>query len=546
MENESSFDLGAFERAASQKTVTAWSAHVEPKSKTQGRRTYSRRLSTGGMQPKAGSILAEESSQSTSPEENSFRHKVEGETEDDLIRSFREDVPALPGRRRFTRTNSMSVVSNEVNVSSRPFLMQQRASSVSNTSASSMSMRSSTSNRLSTSMRSSTSNRSTSLASFGDYGFENIHPNFDPLLERASPKRGAGNDTNERGKKKVRSARHFGERGLSVSLPVSNSFSNLARHGEEGPKWGKLAAQSDLSPFPPKSQSLNDFDVPDYAPSPSASSLGSPKKRGVCASPLYDFDENSIGGLSTSRSKQSRTRSPLFTPPSSKLPDFSAHSADRKPKISYASLGESMKDTYMDSDDGTKDGSEGEESGEEGCVENMGKNRPPIPTFVPFSRKKRSALAAPSVAASPRITNLIVAKVSSADEVIKSMSSYEDLKFITKTLRRERSCCSQSWFVAPPSKWVASRRVAFFQWTTGSLGFTFRSGGNSVSYVQVSQTKGRDILKVLEDTLTQHKEKCKTVETPGNQNRGIGNFSFVDSPAMAQIVENGTGLPPVG
>jgi hypothetical protein len=521
MEDES-FDLGGLEYDVAQKTITAWSAHVEPK--TKGRRTYSRRLSMGAMRPRAASILTEGSLHSDSPEEKAFVHAVDGEP--DPICSFKRDAPAIPGRRRFTRANSMSVVSNEVHVRSPPFLMQ-RSNSVPDAPVTSTSF-------------------SSLRTSFHD--FENMHPNFDPLWECASPKRGAANDVNRRGKKKkkVRSTKHFGRRGLSAPLPLSHSFSNLARCGEEGPKWGKLPPPPDLSPFAPKSRS-SELNVLDFAESPSDLSSGSVRKREVCASPLYDFDDTSLGGLSTSPFKQSRARSPVFTPTSTKLPDFSERSADRKPTFSFGSMEESAN-TAMDSDDGTNDESGGEESGDEAGVESIETTRPPIPTFVPFSHKKRGALSGTVVVASPRITNLIGTKASNVDDVIKSMSSYDDLKFITKTLRRERSCCSQSWYVAPPSKWVQDRRAAFFHWTTRSLGFTYRSGGNAVSYVQVSQTKGMEILKVLEETLTQHKEKCKAAETPGKPKAGMTNFSFADTPTPTIIAhgENGSGLPLMG
>mmetsp|Transcript_18101 Transcript_18101/g.28074 ORF Transcript_18101/g.28074 Transcript_18101/m.28074 type:complete len:1449 (+) Transcript_18101:325-4671(+) len=526
MEDES-FDLGGLEYDVSQKTITAWSAHVEPKTKAQ--RTYSRRLSTGAMRPRAASIPTEGSIQSDSPEEKAFVQAVDGDP--DPICAFKRDAPAIPGRRRFTRANSMSVVSTEANVRSPPFLMQ-RSNSVSNASEAYI----------------PTAARSTSLSSLGDscHDFENVHPNFDPLWECASPKRGAANDANQRGKKKVRSTKHFGRRGLSAPLPLSTSFSNLARYGEEKPKWGKPPPPPALSPFPPKSRS-SELTVPDFAESPSDFSLGSARKRGVCGSPLYDFDETSLGGLSTSRSKQSRTRSPLFTPTSTKLPDFAVHSADRKPAFSFGAVEESGNDAAMDSDDGTHDESGGEESGDEAGVESTQKTRPPIPTFVPFSHKKRGAASRTAVAASPRITNLVGTKVSNVDEVIKSMSSYEDLKFITKTLRRERSCCGQSWYVAPPAKWVQERRAAFFHWTTRSLGFTYRSGGNSISYVQVSQMKGSQILKILEETLTQHKEKCKSAETPGKSMAGTSNFSFVDTSTILTVHgENDSGLQHMG
>jgi hypothetical protein len=50
-------------------------------------------------------------------------------------------------------------------------------------------------------------------------------------------------------------------------------------------------------------------------------------------------------------------------------------------------------------------------------------------------------------------------------------------------------------------KWEAKRRDAFFQWTTKSLGFTFRPGGGNFSFIQTTKTRGSRLLVLLNATL---------------------------------------------
>jgi hypothetical protein len=104
------------------------------------------------------------------------------------------------------------------------------------------------------------------------------------------------------------------------------------------------------------------------------------------------------------------------------------------------------------------------------------------------------------------------------NDVIKSMSSYDDLRFLVASIEKDRHTGSNSWNSAPPTYWNSTRREEFFKWTTQTLGFTFRSWGGGVSTVQISKTRGPKLLDLLKSTI----EACKE--------QGLGN----NSPTVGQ------------
>jgi hypothetical protein len=104
------------------------------------------------------------------------------------------------------------------------------------------------------------------------------------------------------------------------------------------------------------------------------------------------------------------------------------------------------------------------------------------------------------------------------DQVFSNMSSYEDLKFLIRELRKWNSGKQTVVFgtirrlctIVPPKQWGHERKLAFHEWATTHLGFCHRSGGGMVSYLQTSQSNGRQVLKTLEAALLSHKESSKS------------------------------------
>jgi hypothetical protein len=490
--SNNSFDIEDYDWTPSKRTATAYETQVAPKARAT--RTYSRRGSNVAL-PYGSKPSVEPTSDAPSRP-----RKARAETFDcfppmeeplgtdwlnESLPSSNKPPRGFPTRKtqRLARSQSIS----HVPTFAKPVAL--RRGSVCSGSISTISLRSISTSSLYSTDRS-----------------ENVDPNFDPLELYASPKRAAlvGND--KRGTKKSRSARHFG-RSNSVPLPSSSvgshSFSNLAKFQEEGASsWAEPPPPfaDTFPPIPSKSPFVSELiDFADVSSSSIATlSSDSIKKRGVCGSPLDDFDDASAGGFSM----HSHSRPRIFSPPSARLSSFSLEYTEEK------------KSRAMDiaSDDGdTKDG---DDSGDDASIESVGISRSAIPSFGANPQRLRSSLD--SILGS----SWTIEPIESLNEgdVLGSMSSYPDLKFLIKTLRKEKGGRNLSWHVAPPSLWETTRRASFFQWTTKSLGFTLRAGGINMSYLQISKAKGADVLKLLESSMVSYKSqgRGKTVVDPGS------------------------------
>jgi hypothetical protein len=127
-----------------------------------------------------------------------------------------------------------------------------------------------------------------------------------------------------------------------------------------------------------------------------------------------------------------------------------------------------------------------------------------------------------SVCRPPRTTpaKFLQPEKATINDVIESMSSYDDLRFLVANIEKQKLRRSKIWQVAPPHHWNTNRRGGFFNWTTGTLAFTFRGGGAGVAYVQISETRGGKLLDLLKSTIRACME------------RGLGN----GSPAAVQTM----------
>eukprot|EP00934_Nitzschia_sp_Nitz4_P000802 Nitzschia sp. Nitz4//scaffold39_size137210//25365//29046//NITZ4_003189-RA/size137210-processed-gene-0.85-mRNA-1//1//CDS//3329550353//802//frame0 len=273
------------------------------------------------------------------------------------------------------------------------------------------------------------------------------------------------------------------------------------------------------SPFP-RSMSLT-MATTDCMESSPSKSVGSARKRGICDSPCDPYDDCSSmgGGFSSSRHSVSRAR--IMTERdenefysldvSDRICDFSMHSIAKTNKQAMMEIG-------SDDNESVQDSHEGLESEEE----EKNPTRAPTPTFVPFEKRQSMGNF---MDVSSRTTILQPDKAE-VDQVIQSMSSYSDLKWLSKMLRKERESGGITWHVGLPRGWTTARRAAFIPWVLHSLGFVLRPGGGQMVFCQISKSKGEPILKLLDNTILTCKERGLDVKTPNDKEHHTREFLF--------------------
>jgi hypothetical protein len=228
------------------------------------------------------------------------------------------------------------------------------------------------------------------------------------------------------------------------------------------------------------------------------------------------------------------------------MTEFNLESLEKIKDSSHSLGGKySKKSSLMEiaSDDGESapDSRDGMESGDEVSLDDLMKMRSPGPTFVPFEqRQKWNSSMSVFLDTSIRETILHPDKAD-VDDVINSMTSFQDLKYLTKRLRgqREGSVC---WHVALPNAWGDAQRRGFIHWITTYLGFTHRKAGAQAAYFQIPQSKGIGILKLLESSLTACKERGIGTKSPTNADTGVHHIGFGATPHQKAP----TGKSPVG
>eukprot|EP00980_Cylindrotheca_fusiformis_P029280 scaffold22800_cov204-Cylindrotheca_fusiformis.AAC.3 len=489
------------------KTVTAWSSQVS--SKNRGRKTYSRRRVGGVVLRRQASFTSHRSFSETSDSSTALTEESSAELELGI------PPPPPPPRpvKLSARANSETIHDRKQGPRMR------RANSISHSRTTSSFAPPTKHMR-----RSSMPRQSFGLIS--DFA-ENIDPNLHVLEEIVSPKRAK---VDFGGRKKARA---------EMSIPEnagSDSFSNLAKFGEEGLSWAKpgsaFTSTIDLGTEHPspshrhKKSSSSDFDFSDFIESsPAGASVGSSRKRGICESPMYDFDDCSFSA--TPAVRRSRFFSPGSEPPS---PGFLLQTGDgdREAFKRAGASGRSGLDEF-ESDDGFSDA---DDSGDDASTESMDHATTPQNRFVSFDEKQRSQSA---LGFSPE--NQLEPGKSRAEDVIKSMPSLQDLRFLVKSLRKEKIGSRTSWHVAPPVAWDSNRRSAFFQWTTRSLGFSFRAGGMAIAYLQIAKNKGAGILELLESAMVSSKQKGLGRNTPlGTAEKPAFSFSIPKEPFTSKIL----------
>jgi len=319
----------------------------------------------------------------------------------------------------------------------------------------------------------------------------------------------------------------------SDALPFSSTataplscFSSLSRTGN-----GNSASLTSST------KSFQSFSEGNFAASylsPIRTVESSSRKRGVCDSPIVQLhdDQSSNAGISISRHSTSsygsrRARSRIFSPGSTKK----IMEAALSPDIDICDVGHPLRkkndESFQESD------SEEEEEHSSSMilstsahdVDEMGH---PEQSFdldipLPLNRLKRtasvnSATFENAIFGPFEVNNGKGASAQDHSRVFETMSSYEDLKFLIRELRKYYSGKQMVVFgsmhkactVVPPKQWNHERKTVFNAWVTSHLGFCLRSGGGMVSYLQTTKAKGQKTLEMLEAAILSYKEGSKT------------------------------------
>jgi hypothetical protein len=484
--------------------------------------------------------------------------------------------PVPPPRRRFVRAHSVTGASpNDPSRGiPRPNPTMKRSSSVSTSMSSS---RNSTSSFLSTSVASS-------LDRFGSEGrdCENYDPNYDPFDDDASPKRSANVYSNARERFKIRPASHqqgvftasndisalesgrgsssIKSRGSKTEAAPESFWILARRHGEPLSTWAgtplggvapspmgscnsitsgvaSLSCQFPSSP-PFDGDSEDDDEIATVYSPASISMASSSRKRGFSASP--QSDDGSPPQVPRAKSRifspvpsapMSSERSLLLSVGSktSQLHDYNLMDVSIYP-TSGRKLDRPVVDVILSDDDANH----ADDSIDDISIDSGNKTTGTVPISHAFrSRQASSAYG----------SRILVPDRACVDDVIQSMSSYEDVLFLVNSLDKEKEKgVFVSWCVVPRSEWDSNRRNSFFNWTLGTLGFALDYAGGNVKYVKISKTKGRQLLSLLRSALNACKERGIGSISPSSNRNSTLPMEFTLPPIKGGLPTNGESI----
>ena len=266
--------------------------------------------------------------------------------------------------------------------------------------------------------------------------------------------------------------------------------------------WLPQSATSKLQRLELDCRELSDLPI---HPSPDEVSVSSSRKRLVCGSPrdsdLFqrrDSDDwsstclNLSQSMNSGRSSSGRSRSRIFSPEPSEQ--------EFMPMIPSLKTDMQRGNNHMDVD---SDDGDDEESG-------MGASSSPDNSFTSAGSTSHH-----KVDDYGEGNNREDVKKDSPEYILEKMSSYDDLKFLIKALRKENNTklgkssfggC-HSWNVPPPRDWSSARRSAFLMWTKTHLGFTVRAVDLASTYLQIPRSLGEVVLTNLEAALVVYKQR---------------------------------------
>jgi hypothetical protein len=252
----------------------------------------------------------------------------------------------------------------------------------------------------------------------------------------------------------------------------------------------------------------------------------SSRKRGVSGSPISSDHEEwfPLSGCSVSAdARRTRSRSRIFSPlPGDNMPlvpsltrpsndDPGSDSKRHRSELDYGGRGDAMDLDDDNSDDDQSERKSTPNSSFESVNMDAGKLEPCLVDPDDESSKMK--------------------------RIIDVMPSYDDLNYLIDELNQQklRQCryagfrTGDVWKVTTPHKvWTTQRRVAFSNWAKTYLSFTVRSVGMGFTYLQISKSRGEEVLVLLEAALAEcNKMECK--KDPDEQTL----FSSLSSPKLA-------------
>ena len=350
-----------------------------------------------------------------------------------------------------------------------------------------------------------------------------------PENENSHPNLASSNSTSSTPKKPF---------GSNTSASLS-CFSSISRNASNPKSYGSYRSNS--SSFSSSAVGLdnnnNELNMAGECLTPTQAYSASSRKRGVCDSPIVGNDDMSTnGGLSISRNSTSsfgssrRSRSRIFSPASThkmmEAAEFkAADTADEHIIPNESSIRMKQEESFYESDSDddenslksmmmntTLDDSNSNEEVNNSRVEELPSFS--APNMLPPNRPRR--MSSIDDAFSEAIFEQVELASNHHSRIFKHMSSYEDLKFLIRELRKWKSGkqlvafgMSKTCTIVPPKAWTHERKTNFISWATIKLGFCQRSGGGIVTYIQTTQAKGLQVLKDLESALLSYKESCK-------------------------------------
>jgi len=328
-------------------------------------------------------------------------------------------------------------------------------------------------------------------------------------------------DQDQRERKKIRARRNSVQGTVAPLSESSPSFTHLVQSSASDWKRVETGSPSNMK------TGSNEFSFSQEL-SP-ARSVASSRKRGVGGSPLFlsesdgNFSSSTTpGGMSVSDNagsttgpRQMRSRSRVFSPESRKQISELASSLPFAfpPPVPFGAHEMRTRKNSLEDGRGVMDiDSSSDEDGDDNSTHDSSRDT-----------SLESSMSEDHAASSGLIEKAEHTFVENEQDVLDSMPSYPDLKFLIHVLRKERKQGSRplfgsyntggsggaSWTVTPKVSWESTRRSGFCQWATQRLGFTVRAAGGSVHFLQISKTKGSVLLSKLEAALVMYKQQQK-------------------------------------
>jgi hypothetical protein len=332
--------------------------------------------------------------------------------------------------------------------------------------------------------------RRTSIGAADSGALENFNPNFDPLEESASPKRGYSCNIDRSQRKK---SRPFPENDF-VSLHKASSSSNFTHDPTEcdspyAPTTSRSARKNcrvlqrgrSLPVFPsPWDGGDEDVENEDVTSAHVPSDFMSSRKRRPPALHTEEFGASPPPRQLTAKSR-------TFSPGSFESPcEFPTPLNEFQERYSFQAVLSSDDDAALSDSDLS---SRAECSDEEmiATKEKQGTER-----------------------------KILQPENATVQDVLETMTSEEDVRYLVRAMVKERNQSSSSkklWQVALASSWTSDRRDAILFWATENLGFKYTCAGGGVYIMQILSVKGEPLLGLFQNAIeawdTQRSSNCK-------------------------------------